>query len=70
MNKIKLQNEPFFSYDTSKDNILDGLESIGEITGDYILSPFEIKQDYPKGDYSLVICMDTQDIFLIEEKQL
>ena len=59
MEKIELKNEPYFTYST----VTKYLEWWGELTGTYMLCK-NIKCE----NFQAVICLDTQQVFLIGNK--
>jgi hypothetical protein len=59
MKKIKLENEEYFTYSSSTND----LESAGELTGDYILSR-HIKCE----NFQVVICSETFGMYLISRQ--
>jgi hypothetical protein len=58
MNKIKLQEEHYYTYSKIENNFVVS----GEITGEFILLE-NIKSD----DFQTIICIDTNEIFLISK---
>lgn len=58
--KVELQNEPFFLYSESENDLVYG----GELTGTYVLC-----EHINCENFQAIMCVDTEGIFLISPKQ-